>query len=389
MRARIPVFEADFGFDERSAIHQHIAKDAFITAGKEVERFEREFAMHVGRQFGVMTNSGSSALLIAIAAMGWERGDKIVTPAVTFPTSVSPLLHFGCIPVFVDVELGTYNVDMNKLEDTVKKTGARGAVLPHTLGNPLPPEVWGMFEKTVEDSCDAFDSRIGERNCGTFGTVSTFSFFPAHHLCTGEGGMALCGDSRTHSVLFKLANWGRACICRPGYDDTCKNRFGHEVDGISYDHKYSFDEPGFNVKPLELCGVLGRKQLTKAGRYRDIRKRNFRVISGVLRGISKICLPKIQVHSDPNWFGFPVTLLRGNRKDITRKIEARGVATRLVFAGNLTRHPMMKKYAWEAPCGLEESDRVMRDSFIVGANHVMTEAEAEYVAQVVKEEIER
>lgn len=391
MREYIPVYAADFGDEERIAIQKHIAKDALITAGKEVDKFEREFAAYHGRQYGVMTNSGSSALLIAIASMGWKPGDRVITPAVTFPTTISPLLHFGIQPVFVDVELGTYNIDLRKMIDTIIATeGIKGAVIPHTLGNPVNPSVWSFFDRSIEDACDAFGSAINDRLCGTFGDVSTFSFYPAHHLTTGEGGMATTANYKTHRKLFQFANWGRDCWCRPGYDDTCKNRFGHEINGIPIDHKYLFTSAGFNVKPLELCGVLGRVQLKKAGAYHAIRRRNFDVVRQYLAELDDyLVLPKSLPGSEPSWFSFPVTLKRGDRRDICMRIEARGVATRLVMAGNVARHPMMGDTGIVAPCGLEESDNVMRNAFCVGVNQTVTEEESHHIGQVVKEEVAR
>jgi len=220
--------------------------------------------------------------------------------------------------------------------------------------------------------------------------VSTFSFFPAHHITTGEGGMICTSFGDLHTDICKYVNWGRACWCRPGQDSTCGMRFDHTISDVPYDHKYIFDVAGFNLKPLELCGVIGRVQLAKAERYKEIRARNFAILEEGLAGLDDFIIrPKSLPGAIPNWFGYAVTLKKGNRKEICQRIEAKGVATRLVFGGNITRQPMFRGIEVIAPCGLEQSDIVMRDAFIVGCNHVISEEEAHYIAKTVKEEITR
>ena len=383
IRPYIPVFDSDFGDAERTAIHQHIATDKFITAGKHVTGFEKEFGAHIGRRYCTMVNSGSSALLVAVKAMGWKPGDKVITPAVTFPTTIAPLLHFGITPVFVDVEEATYNIDPAKTQETIRRVdGIVGAVIPHTLGNPVDPMLWMLFADTVEDACDAFGSEIHGRKCGTFGTVSTFSFFPAHHITTGEGGMVCTAHEQLNAEIVKYVNWGRACWCKPGFDSTCGKRLDYEVDGIPYDHKYAFDVAGFNLKPLDLCGVIGRVQLAKAERFKQTRARNFEILDRGFAEIEDLVIrPKALPEASPCFFGYPITLRKGNRAEITKRIEEKGVATRLVFGGNITRQPMMKGMEIIAPCGLEQSDKVMSSSYIVGCNHTITEEEAHYIVK--------
>ena len=390
MRDYITVFDSDFGEAERTAIHQHIAMDKFITAGKHVTKFEKEFGSYIGRRFNTMVNSGSSALLVAIKAMGWKPGDRVITPAVTFPTTIAPLLHFGITPVFVDVEEGTYNVGLEKYMDTITAVkGVTGAVIPHTLGNPVDPFIW-LATDTVEDACDAFGSEINGRKCGTFGMISTFSFFPAHHITTGEGGMVCTSFEELHTDICKYVNWGRACWCKPGHDSTCGARFDHTISDIPYDHKYIFDLPGFNLKPLDICGVVGGVQLAKAERFKQTRKRNFAILDSAFAEIDdRIIRPRSLPEADPSFFGYPITLRKGNRHEITKRIEEKGVATRLVFGGNITRQPMFRGREVIAPCGLEQSDKVMRDAFIVGCNHTITEEEAHHIATVTREEITR
>ena len=389
-RAYIPVFAPEFGVEEREAAIKHFMEDPFITAHRHVNEFERKFAERHGRNYAVMTNSGSSAIQVAVAAMQWKPGiTKVITPAVTFATTVAPLLQLGVEPVFVDVEPGTYNIDIEKMYDTMASIpGCSGCIIPHTLGNPADPRVWPFFRDSVEDACDALDSMVDGELCGTFGNVAAFSFFAAHHITTGQGGMVLANDHRIGRRVYQYAAWGRACWCRAGQDNLCKNRFDHEIDGESYDHKYIFDLPGYNVAPLDVCGVIGKVQLEKADRFRLTRARNFHVLDLALADLDDVIIrPKSLPNATPSWFGYPITLRKGSRKEITQAIEAKGIATRLVFGGNITRQPMFRGVTINAPYGLTESDNVMRNAFIVPCNHTTTEEEIAYVASVVKEEV--
>lgn len=391
-RDYIPCFAPVFGERERKAMMDHFTNDPFITAHRNVNEFEKAFREHHGRKYAVMTNSGSSAVLVAVAAMEWKPDKvRVITPAVTFATTVAPLLQRGIEPVFVDVEPGTYNIDIQKMYETMRRVpNCTGAIIPHTMGNPVDPRVWPFFRDSIEDACDALDSYVDGEICGTFGNYSVFSFFAAHHISTGQGGMVLANDTRLGRLAYKYASWGRACWCRAGQDNLCGNRFDSEIDGVEYDHKYIFDVPGYNVAPLDVCGVLGKMQLEQADEFKAIRKRNFSVLMDVLGDLQDdIILPKSLPTADPNWFGFPVTLKRGSRKDITTEIEKRGVATRLLFGGNITRMPMFKGHSINAPLGLSESDRVMRDAFILPLNHTITEEEIHKVASVAREEIGR
>jgi len=322
--------------------------------------------------------------------MEWKPGTKVITPAVTFATTVAPLLQMGLEPVFVDVEEGTYNIDPQKMVDTMNKEKVNACVIPHTLGNPVDPNVWGFFRDSIEDACDALDSSINGETCGTFGNYSCFSFFAAHHITTGQGGMVLANDNRLGRLMYKYASWGRDCWCRAGQDNLCTNRFDYEIDGVEYDHKYIFSVPGYNVAPLDVCGVIGKLQLAKADNYKVIRQRNFAVLDTAFADLDGLVIrPRSLPGADVNWFGYPITLKRGNRKTITQRIEARGVATRLMFGGNVTRQPMFRGHKINAPFGLEQSDRVMQHTFIVGCNHVISEEEIHRVASIVYDEVLR
>lgn len=390
IRPCIHVWDAEFGQEERTALMKWLATTTYITAGPYVDRFEREFARYNNRKFSTMTNSGSSALFAAIYAMGWEPGDKIITPAVTFPTSVSPLLWFGLVPVLVDID-ETLNIDPQKMVDSIRMVnGVQGAVIPHTLGNPCNPEVWGYFKRSVEDSCDALGSFINGQRCGTFGTVSCFSFYAAHHIFTSEGGMTLTNYPDYAETIRQFVSWGRACACKPGEDDRCGKRFESVVDGIPWDHKYQFDVPGGNLKPgMDGQGILGSIQLRKEARYAAARKRNYGIIRNGLEPVQDLVGTAVQLPgSDPSWFGYPVLLGGNNRREVIEGIEGRGVASRLLFGGNLARQKFLKG-RYLSPLGLEKADEVMEKAFVVGCNHIITESEAHHVATVVREEIIR
>lgn len=390
MRDYIPCFAPIFGSAERIAASNHFLNDRFITSGPHVQRFEERFAKHIGRKHGVMTQSGSTALWAAVTAMDWHKGAKILTPAVTFPTSVTPLLQAGLIPVFADVELGTYNIAPDVAWDTSKKAGGiDGVLVPHTLGNPVDPSLWSGGLNSVEDSCDAFGSEIGGKNCGTFGTISTFSFYPAHNITTGEGGLAVTDNHQLANKITRLCSWGRDCYCKPGFDDSCGNRFGYSIDGIPYDHKYVFSEPyASNIKPLDVQGVIGNVQLDQEHIFTKRRKDNFDVVNWYLGDLGDLIhLPRSLTGADPAWFGYPVTLKKGDRRQICLSLERKGIATRLLFAGNITRHPLFKGQSHIIPFPLKNSDIVMEHTFILPCNHSLTEEEAHYVGKTAREEI--
>jgi len=381
----IPVYQPDFGHQERSAICRAAHTCEFLTANRLCTLFENEVGKLVGRRYNVFTNTGSSAVLVAVASQHWTRGDKIITPAVTFGTTLSPLYIYGFVPVFIDVIPGTYNVDPDKVFDALDKhPDIAGAVIPHTLGNPVYPGIWSRFERSVEDACDALGSSIGGEKCGAFGVVSTLSFFPAHHMTTIEGGMAMTNYPIVGRDLFRFANWGRDCYCRAGENSVCRKRFEFDLDGIPYDHKYIFSYPGFNVRGDELRASVGLEQLKKLKGYEENRRRNFAILDKGLRPLDDLIIPPTSLPAaDPCWFSYPITLKGGNREAITEELEASGVATRLIFMGNAVRHPMSKGREYVAPHGLEHSDEVMRNAFSVGMNHTIDEETAYFVLREV------
>jgi CDP-6-deoxy-D-xylo-4-hexulose-3-dehydrase len=291
----------------------------------------------------------------------------------------------GLTPVVVDVH-DTLNIDIGKMIDSIAAVGGvQGCVIPHTLGNPVDPQVWEFFYKSVEDCCDALGSEINGAKCGTFGTVSCFSFYPAHHITTGEGGMAVSMSHSVGEIIRKFVNWGRDCWCRPGFDNSCGKRFESMVDGIPWDHKYEFVIPGGNFKPsFDAQGVLGLVQLRKEELYRAKRKRNWKIINDTLRPLEDAVgtagkLPG----SDPSWFGYALEVKRGDRKRVIADLESAGVASRLVFGGNMGRQRFLRD-KFVAPFPLATADDIMRNWLVVGCNHTITEEEAQYIADTVK-----
>jgi len=280
----------------------------------------------------------------------------------------------------------TLNIDPQKMEDSIKAVGGvEGAVIPHTLGNPVDPQVWDFFTRAVEDCCDALGSTINGQKCGTFGTVSCFSFYPAHHITSIEGGMTVSRSSAMAEEIRRFVNWGRACWCHPGSDNSCGHRHDVMVDGICWDHKYQFVIPGGNFKPgLDVQGLIGLKQLDREGMYREKRKRNHSIINTCIEDCQNVVSIPTKFHNcDPCWFGFPIGLKNKNRENVIKKLEKNGVGTRLIFGGNMGRQLFLQgKYI--SPLTLDKSDEVMRDWFVVGCNHTITEEEAHYIGETVK-----
>lgn len=392
MRSKIPCFAPVVGWGELARAIDHYATPGhYYTAGKDVYLFEKEFVKRFGLPFGVMTNSGTSAIETCMQVMMWKHSDKIIIPACNFPSAASVCQKFKLHPVFVDCELGTYNTTPQLIEDAIKKVGGvQGMVLPHMLGNPLDPDVWKFSGLTVEDACDAYGSSVGGRLCGQFGLASAFSFYPAHMLCAIEGGLAATYSASLFDHMRSFVSWGRDCKCAPGEDDKCGNRFGHMVDGVPYDHKYIVQHAGANFKPIEVQGIFGLEQLKMLDQFIKIRKRNFDLIYKGLEDLQDDLILPVS-NGEPAWFGFPITLKRGDRTRLVGRLESRqptAIQTRLLFAGNLTRHPFMREFeSYSIPYPLHNSDVVMEKTIIVGCGQSLTEEDANYISKVIKEEL--
>jgi CDP-4-dehydro-6-deoxyglucose reductase, E1 len=380
--------------------------DFWLTAGRFADQFEREFARWMGVRHALLCNSGSSANLLALSALTSESlgdrrlkaGDEVITAAAGFPTTVNPAIQNGLHPVFIDVELGTYNVDVARVEEAIgPKT--RAIMLAHTLGNPFDlgaivdlaarHDLW-----LIEDNCDALGSTYDGRLTGTFGDLATFSFYPAHHLTMGEGGCVITRDSRLKTLVESFRDWGRACWCAPGADNTCGKRFDWRLGELpaGYDHKYIYSHIGYNLKATDMQAAVGVAQLKKLPQFIADRKQNWQRLFDRLRPWEEfLILPRATPRSDPSWFGFPITVRPEapfSRLDLVRHLESRRIGTRQLFGGNLTRQPAYRNVRMRVVGELKNTDLAMRNTFWIGVYPGLTEAMIDYVGQSVAEFIE-
>ncbi len=378
--------------------------EGWWTDGKWGSLFENKLKSYVGVPFVTTANSGSSANLIAMKTLASPRlgerrivpGDEVITAAAGFPTTINPILDVGAVPVFVDVELGTYNVPVGALEAAITAK-TKAIFLAHTLGNPFDLQgVKRLCEKRglwlIEDNCDGLGSRYDGRMTGTFGDLATLSFYPAHHITTAEGGAVLTSNPQLHRIARSLRDWGRDCWCATGRDDTCGQRFTQQFGALpaGYDHKYVFSEIGYNLKMTDLQAAIGAAQMDKLPGFVAKRKENFaRLSEGLQPFADRLILPRATEKSDPAWFGFPLTL-RDTRLDRTRFLQylnGRGIATRLLFCGNVTKQPYFIDNAvkFRAVGDLRNTDTVMNDTFWIGVYPGLGPAQIEYMIEQCRE----
>ncbi len=341
--------------DMRSLVDSSL--DFWLTSGRFAAQFEKSFARYIGVRGATLVNSGSSANLLALTALTSPKledrrlqpGDEVITLAAGFPTTVNPIVQNGLIPVFVDVHVPTYNVDVSRLEAALSDR-TRAVMLAHTLGNPFDVRAVKEFADRhrlwlIEDCCDALGSTFEGRMVGTFGDLATVSFYPAHHITMGEGGCVLTEKPLLKTLVESFRDWGRDCWCDPGQANTCGKRFEWELGGLpcGYDHKYTYSHIGYNLKLTDLQAAVGVTQLEKLPGFVEQRKANFRALREGLAGLEEFfILPQATPGSDPSWFGFPIAVRPGGpltRSAVIERLEERRIATRLLFAGNLTRQP--------------------------------------------------
>jgi CDP-6-deoxy-D-xylo-4-hexulose-3-dehydrase len=398
-------------FDERELVSLvDSSLDFWLTYGKWADRFEREFAAYLGARHAYLVNSGSSANLLAFAALTSERlgqrrvtrGDEVITVAAGFPTTVAPIVQFGAVPVFVDVRLETADVDMALLEAALSPR-TKAVMLAHTLGNPFPArEVREFCDEhslwLIEDNCDALGSTYEGRLTGTFGHIGTSSFYPPHHMTMGEGGAVYTDDELLAKVLLSMRDWGRDCWCPPGRDNSCGKRFTQQFGTLplGYDHKYVYSEFGYNLKATDMQAAIGCEQLEKLPGFTEARKRNWAHLRAALEPLAdKLVLPEATPGSDPSWFGFLMTVREDTgvtRDGLVRALEDARVQTRALFAGNLTRHPCFdgmreRGEGYRVVGELTNTDRIMRDSLWVGVYPGMTEEMLDHMADVISERV--
>ena len=387
-----PVPVSGRSFDAEDMVHLIDASlDFWLTTGRYAEQFEREFARFLGIRHTILCNSGSSANLLALSALtspglGERRltpGDEIIAVAAGFPTTVNPIIQNGLVPVFLDIELGTYNVDVRRLEEAIGPR-TKGVMLAHTLGNPFDLDaVLDVVRRRglwlIEDNCDALGSTYRGRLTGTFGDLATVSFYPAHHITMGEGGCVLTEDPRFEKLVESFRDWGRDCWCDPGKANTCGKRFGWQLGTLpaGYDHKYIYSHIGYNLKLTDMQAAVGVAQLKKLPRFIETRKRNFKLLREGLTSLEELLvLPEATPGSDPSWFGFLITVRPGapfGRRDLVQHLEVRRIGTRQLFGGNLLRQPAYVKVPHRLVGELTNSDIVMNNAFWVGVYPGLTE----------------
>jgi CDP-6-deoxy-D-xylo-4-hexulose-3-dehydrase len=392
----VPVTGKVFDADELELLVE-AALDFWLTTGRFAQQFESEFARFIGVRSASLVNSGSSANLAALAALtstkiGARRlqpGDEVVTVAAGFPTTVNPILQCGLVPVFVDVTIPTYNVDVRQLEAAISPR-TRAVVLAHTLGNPFDVAAVTQFVEQhelwlIEDCCDALGSTYNGRLIGTFGHLATASFYPAHHITTGEGGCVLTDTPLLKTLVESFRDWGRDCWCDPGKDGTCGKRFEWTLGSLpaGYDHKYTYSHVGYNLKATDMQAAVGVAQLKKLPGFIAARKRNFARLRVGLQDLEEFfILPEATPHSDPSWFGFPILVRPGapfSRAEVLRFLEERKIATRPLFGGNLVRQPAYENVPHRRVGDLANSDLIMNQLFWIGVYPGLTEPMLEYV----------
>jgi CDP-6-deoxy-D-xylo-4-hexulose-3-dehydrase len=371
--------------------------DGWLTTGRFNDAFEQRLAKYLGVKHVLTTNSGSSANLLAFSALTSPRlgdrairpGDEVIGVAAGFPTTVNPILQFGAVPVFVDVQLPTYNVDPAKIEEAITPE-TKAIMLAHTLGNPYNLEVVTRLAKKhdlwlVEDCCDALGSTYKGQLVGTFGDIGTLSFYPAHHITMGEGGAVFTNSDRLKQILESFRDWGRDCYCAPGMDNTCTKRFGWQLGALpfGYDHKYTYSHLGYNLKISDMQAACALAQMDRLDEFIAKRKQNFAYFKERLKSCEEfVILPEATPNSDPSWFGFPITLRQeapASRVDLLKYLDQNKIGTRLLFAGNLTRQPYMAGRNFRISRELANTDRVMNQTFWLGVYPGLTEAQREYV----------
>ncbi len=379
----IPVTGKVFGKEELTAAVES-SLDFWLTSGPYTKKFQSRFAKTVGMRHAFMVNSGSSANLLALSSLtspkhgdrALKAGDEVLTVAVGFPTTVTPILQNAMVPVYVDVDLETYVANKEALEAAIgPKTKA--IMMAHPLGNPFNLDLVEKLAKkhnlwVVEDSCDALGGTYRGKNVGTFGDLSTFSFYPAHHITTGEGGAVLVKKSAHKVIVESFRDWGRDCWCAPGCENTCGKRYDWQLGGLpaGYDHKYIYSHVGYNLKSGDIQAAIGLAQLDRLDSFVELRKRNWQYLFDGLKDLEEfLMLPRATEHSDPSWFGFALTVRQGapkTRNEIVQELNERKIGTRLLFGGNLLRQPGFAGTPRRVHGELTNTDIVMNDTFWIG-----------------------
>ena len=400
--SNIPVTGKVFGAEELKAAVE-ASLDFWLTSGPYTEQFESRFAKIVGMRHAYMVNSGSSANLLALTALTSPKmgdrqllpGDEVITVAAGFPTTVTPILQNQLIPVYIDVDLGTYTANEDALEAAISPK-TKAIMMAHTLGNPFNLElVSRLAEKhglwVIEDSCDGLGGTYKGQNLGSFGDFSTFSFYPAHHITTGEGGAVMVKKVAHKTIVESLRDWGRDCWCAPGCDNTCLKRYEWTLGELpeGYDHKYTYSHIGYNLKSGDIQAAIGLAQLDRLDSFIELRRRNWSYLKSGLKGLEEFfLLPKAAENSDPSWFGFALTVKSGSQKtrnQIVQELNDAKIATRLLFGGNLLRQPAFMGTPRRVVGELTNTDTVMNDTFWIGVWPGLTIPMLDYMISTLHE----
>lgn len=388
------------------------ALEFWLTSGRYTEKFEKEFSDYLGVKYCSLVNSGSSANLLAFIALTSpllgerriNRGDEVITVAAGFPTTVAPFIQYGAVPVFIDMTIPQYNIDVSKLEDAISSK-TKAVMIAHTLGNPFNLSAVKKFcDKynlwLIEDNCDALGSiyKIDgqERLTGTIGDIGTSSFYPPHHMTMGEGGAVYTNNALLHKCIRSFRDWGRDCVCPSGYDNLCKHRFDKQYGElpVGYDHKYVYSHFGYNLKATDMQAAIGCAQLEKFPSFVEKRRHNFDRLKEGLKDLQdKLILPEPCENSKPSWFGFLITCKEDlDKNEVVQYIESHGIQTRMLFAGNLVKQPcfdeMRKSNKGYRVIGdLTITDKIMKDTFWLGVYPGMTDEMIDYMIKVIKEAV--
>jgi CDP-6-deoxy-D-xylo-4-hexulose-3-dehydrase len=376
--------------------------DGWLTTGRFNAEFEKKLAAFIGVKHLITVNSGSSANLVTFSTLtspklgkrAIQQGDEVIGVAAGFPTTVNPILQFGAVPVFVDVDPLTHNIDASKVEAAISPK-TKAIMLAHSLGNPFNLDVitalckkYGLW--LVEDCCDALGSTYHGQMVGTFGDIATLSFYPAHHITMGEGGAVFTNSDELKTIAESFRDWGRDCYCNPGKDNTCGKRFCQKLGDLpeGYDHKYTYSHLGYNLKITDMQAACGLAQLEKAPRFIEQRRKNFAFLKERLKDCEEFLnLPQATEHSDPSWFGFPMTLKANapvSRLELLTYLDENKVGTRLLFAGNLTRQPYMVGAKYRVSGDLKNTDNVMNNTFWIGVQPSLTPEMLEFAARKIE-----
>lgn len=402
--SEVPVTQKVMDADDFVALFES-SMEGWLTSGPYHSEFERSLAKFVGVRNATFVNSGSSANLVALSALtspklgkrALRAGDEVLTVAAGFPTTVNPIIQNGLIPVFTDVVLGTYDAIVDELESAISSK-TRAIMLAHTLGNPFDVDSikrlcdsHGLW--LIEDNCDALGSTYNGQRTGSFGDVSTVSFYPAHHITTGEGGAVLSKSPLIRKQIESFRDWGRDCYCETGVDNTCKKRFGWQLGSLpeGYDHKYTYSHIGYNLKATDIQAALGSSQLLKLPGFVQRRKDNFAYLSEGLIGLDNVILPEASAKSDPSWFGFPITIKpasRVSRNRVINRLTESKIGTRLLFGGNLLKQPAYQNISKRVASNLTNTETILTNTFWVGVHPGLSVEMMDFMIHELKECLE-